>query len=173
MLIDFKTVGELGWKLVYHHRLLTLFIFKVLFDLDEDVLYRLAISRWVFFCVCVCAWVPLMWFLPLVSSDRSVEVEEGRFSSPEGFFNVDLWEMDYPSRALTSSVRSWAYIPMEAMSEVQSDDCLTELFGTSGWAINTALHSCSGWGLTLSYRAVRGEALTLSYRAVLHLGVSH
>ena len=43
-----------------------------------------------------------------------------------------LWEMDYPSRALTSSVRSWAYIPMEAMSEVQSDDCLTELFGTSG-----------------------------------------
>ena len=57
MLIDFKTVGELGWKLVYHHRLLTLFIFKVLFDLDEDVLYRLAISRWVFFCVCVCACV--------------------------------------------------------------------------------------------------------------------
>lgn len=28
---------------------------------------------------------------------RSVEVEEGRFSSPEGFFNVDLWEMDYPT----------------------------------------------------------------------------
>ena len=58
MLIDFKTVGELGWKLVYHHRLLTLFIFKVLFDLDEDVLYRLAISSFfVFLCVCVCVCV--------------------------------------------------------------------------------------------------------------------
>lgn len=28
---------------------------------------------------------------------KSVQVEEGRFSSPEGFFNVDLWEMDYPT----------------------------------------------------------------------------
>jgi hypothetical protein len=28
---------------------------------------------------------------------RSVSVEVGRFSSPEGFFNVDLWEMDYPT----------------------------------------------------------------------------
>ncbi|KAL8593719.1 hypothetical protein ACOMHN_021901 [Nucella lapillus] len=30
-------------------------------------------------------------------SYKSVDVEEGRFSSPEGFFNVDLWEMDYPT----------------------------------------------------------------------------
>ncbi|XP_076448133.1 uncharacterized protein LOC143284892 isoform X2 [Babylonia areolata] len=28
---------------------------------------------------------------------KRVDVEEGRFSSPEGFFNVDLWEMDYPT----------------------------------------------------------------------------
>nr|KAG5704606.1 hypothetical protein BaRGS_031870 [Batillaria attramentaria] len=28
---------------------------------------------------------------------KSVDVEEGRFTSPEGFFNVDLWEMDYPT----------------------------------------------------------------------------
>ena len=44
ILIDFKTVGELGWKLVCHQCLLTLFILKVLFDIDEDVLCCLAIS---------------------------------------------------------------------------------------------------------------------------------
>ncbi|PVD24873.1 hypothetical protein C0Q70_15362 [Pomacea canaliculata] len=28
---------------------------------------------------------------------KNVQVEEGRFKSPEGFFNADLWEMDYPT----------------------------------------------------------------------------
>lgn len=57
-----------------------------------------------------------------------------------------LWEMDYPSRPLSPSVRSWPYISMEAMSEVQSDDCLTELFGTSGWATDTVRHTVQRLG---------------------------
>lgn len=41
--------------------------------------------------------VPLNKFHLPEGAYKSVDVEEGRFVSPEGFFNVDLWEMDYPT----------------------------------------------------------------------------
>ncbi|KAK7113066.1 UPF0764 protein C16orf89 homolog [Littorina saxatilis] len=41
-----------------------------------------------------------------------------------------LWELNYSSRRLSPSVASWSYKAEEAMAEKESDDCLTELFGT-------------------------------------------
>ena len=83
-----------------------------------------------------------------------------------------LWEMDYPSRALASSVRSWAYIPMEAMSEVQSDDCLTELFGTSGWAINTSLRSRSGWAINTVLQSCSGWGINTVLQSCSGWGIN-
>ncbi|XP_076456739.1 UPF0764 protein C16orf89 homolog [Babylonia areolata] len=56
-----------------------------------------------------------------------------------------VWELDYPARNLSSSVITWPYRHLEHMEEMESDDCLTELFGTSGKANETCVISDSCW----------------------------
>lgn len=41
-----------------------------------------------------------------------------------------MWDLDYPRRLVPRSVPLWNYSDFEAMTEEESDDCLTELFGT-------------------------------------------
>ncbi|KAK7507627.1 hypothetical protein BaRGS_00001562, partial [Batillaria attramentaria] len=41
-----------------------------------------------------------------------------------------VWKLDYPRRRLSLEVPVWRYSDEEAMTEAESDDCLTELFGT-------------------------------------------
>ncbi|XP_076460201.1 UPF0764 protein C16orf89 homolog [Babylonia areolata] len=62
-----------------------------------------------------------------------------------------LWEVNYTRRTLPSfsspstSVPMWSYRPVEAMSELESDDCLTELFGTSGGTKEKCVISETCW----------------------------
>ncbi|KAL8577354.1 hypothetical protein ACOMHN_044859 [Nucella lapillus] len=64
-----------------------------------------------------------------------------------------LWELNYTRRQLPGSAVLWSYSPEEAMSEAESDDCLTELFGTSGKTREKCVISDKCWRrmITLGY----------------------
>lgn len=56
-----------------------------------------------------------------------------------------LWELNYTRRQLPLSVMLWSYRPEEAMTEEESDDCLTELFGTTGKTKEKCVISDTCW----------------------------
>ncbi|KAL8579471.1 hypothetical protein ACOMHN_026836 [Nucella lapillus] len=55
------------------------------------------------------------------------------------------WELNYPTRNLSASVPTWPVSDSEDMKEEESDNCLTEVFGTSGTTNETCLISDRCW----------------------------